>query len=154
MNTKLLLRVKARILKEPKQFQMYAWFLNNPTEIPNCGTAACIAGWVISLGTKHKPVDCALMHKYNEDATKETRIGLRNRRFSVTSGDHVEAINAQAMKLLDITKEQFVRLAHYHMWPEEFNPLKEYRSDIEGTPEFAALAAKRIDHFIATNGEE
>lgn len=42
---KLLLAVKRQILKEPRQFDMSIWF-NTAAGIPNCHTAACIAGWV------------------------------------------------------------------------------------------------------------
>ena len=51
----LLDRVCEQILKEPKQFQMDAFFAtangmaDTPEVIPNCGTAACIAGWAIAL---------------------------------------------------------------------------------------------------------
>lgn len=51
----LLLKIKKRILDEPRQFGMEWWFMRSlaGTEtIPNCGTA-CIGGWAIcvSLGT-------------------------------------------------------------------------------------------------------
>ncbi len=59
LNVKLLRRVRDKILKEPLQFEMSQWYtlaLDHP--IPNCGTAACIAGWAIALAEKKSPAAC------------------------------------------------------------------------------------------------
>ena len=53
INTKLLRAIQRRIKKEPKQFIMYWYFRKDERHIPNCGTAACIAGWAVTL-TKTK----------------------------------------------------------------------------------------------------
>lgn len=56
LNVKLLRQVQKKILAEPAQFEMSQWFTNNTGwEIPNCGTAACIAGWTIAVSKKKKP---------------------------------------------------------------------------------------------------
>lgn len=47
MNTKLLLKVKAAILAEPRSFIMADWSTQDP-ESP-CGTSACIGGWATAL---------------------------------------------------------------------------------------------------------
>lgn len=44
MNTELLLKVRAQILKEPERFSMDFFKL----EIP-CGTLHCIGGWALAL---------------------------------------------------------------------------------------------------------
>lgn len=46
MNTKLLRRVRAKILRNPKELNMGRFF---------CGSAACIAGWAICLSDKKSP---------------------------------------------------------------------------------------------------
>lgn len=67
MNKELLLKVREQILREPRQFVMGTWYTEHPmesedndelwmgVEIPNCGTAACIAGWAISIAEKKSP---------------------------------------------------------------------------------------------------
>ena len=61
MNVKLLKRIKEQILAEPAQFVMSTYFSDNvlendiPRKIPNCGTAACIAGWACTLDLKITP---------------------------------------------------------------------------------------------------
>jgi|SRR6267142_3990747 len=66
MNKELLLRVKTQIIAEPKQFVMGTWYTKHPEGsegsklwegviVPNCGTAACIAGWAIALQDRVTP---------------------------------------------------------------------------------------------------
>lgn len=64
MNAKeLLLKAKERILLEPKQFQMqFLYSRRNASpnakeaeQVPNCGTSACIAGWMYSIYLKQNP---------------------------------------------------------------------------------------------------
>jgi len=77
LNVPLLLMVREAILKEPKQFIMDHWFSDqtdirkrgtdyrhrpNAYEIPNCGTAACIAGWVVTIGNGKTPREIAIQH--------------------------------------------------------------------------------------------
>lgn len=61
LNVKLLRQIQRRIKQEPRQFLMHSYFWVAP-RIPNCGTAACIAGWAVTLTrTKsHKPADAVL----------------------------------------------------------------------------------------------
>jgi hypothetical protein len=72
MNVKLLRKIQKHILAEPKRFIMGAWIqrrthnvdfscdianLTPRTIFPDCGTAACIAGWAILLsrGIEYNP---------------------------------------------------------------------------------------------------
>ncbi len=69
LNVKLLRKVKAQILKEPAQFAMTKWFTRDIAQanefaevldirrrvIPNCGTAACIAGWAVAIHKESNP---------------------------------------------------------------------------------------------------
>src|SRR5207249_11499573 len=73
MNKELLLKVKEQILKEPRQFVIRAWYSKHPidkdgslwvgVEVPNCGTAACIAGWAIALYDKTSPLHAVGGHQ-------------------------------------------------------------------------------------------
>jgi hypothetical protein len=49
MNTEKLLKIKKKILANPKQFEMDNWFQihldDSVTKPAKCGTAACIVGW-------------------------------------------------------------------------------------------------------------
>jgi len=62
MNVDLLNRIKERILGEPRQFLIEGWnqadkIWNGETyiDIPNCGTACCIAGWATCLSRGENP---------------------------------------------------------------------------------------------------
>lgn len=56
LNVKLLRKVRDKILAEPDQFEMSQWFTQSTGwKIPNCGTAACIAGWTIAVSNRKKP---------------------------------------------------------------------------------------------------
>lgn len=59
-----------------------------------------------------------------------------------------------ATEALELTEEQANRLFYSSAWPMPY--LKAYnRYALERDPRMAAkVAAKRIDHFIATNGQE
>lgn len=85
---KLLRRVKKQILLEPRQFVMGYYFHSGTLldygegacdlprkKIPNCGTAACIAGWVISLDSKQKPSEANQTFRSPEE-TAGNALGL------------------------------------------------------------------------------
>ena len=94
MNTKLLRRIQKQILKEPRQFDMIGLFNTTlPWKIPNCGTAACIAGWALCL-SKHVTPEIA------------DRSGLAT------------LINAQ--RLLRLRQSEATRLFFLEGWPEKF----------------------------------
>jgi hypothetical protein len=65
LNVKLLRQVKQKILSEPRQFMM-GWYFTKEGEqivltdlprrtIPNCHTAACIAGWTVACANGYSP---------------------------------------------------------------------------------------------------
>jgi hypothetical protein len=96
MNVELLNKVKEQILKEPAQFEMFNWYATElvgfPTvKIPNCGTAACIAGWAISLSKNECPRRASNRKDYYE----------------------------QAREVLDLTPFQADCLFLGHRWPSE-----------------------------------
>lgn len=129
MNTKLLLEVKAKILEEPKQFEMSAYFSNasnSGIEIPNCGTAACIGGWAISFSKKLNP--------------------------NLASAGVVHGWGSEAQKILDLTAPERHQLFYAGNWPEPFR--SKFGEAVAGSKEAAQIAADRIDHFIATEGRE
>lgn len=129
MNVKLLRKVKRQILKEPKQFVMEGFFVEagsdvTPKKIPNCGTAACICGWAISLKNAVTPAEanCQSVNEW-------------------TDGEDA----------LQLTREQADRLFAHFDWPERF--FLRYRN-AKSFKARAEAAADRIEHFIKTDGAE
>lgn len=95
MNVRLLRRIQKQILKEPRQFYQDAWF-ERAEGIPNCGTAACIAGWAIALSKKMTPAKAIGKFK---DPSKFGR------------------------RLLDLEKEQSEKLFYRENWPSKYGRL-------------------------------
>jgi hypothetical protein len=96
MNTKLLRRIQKRILKEPRQFAM-SWLFRSQEDvtwkIPNCGTAACIAGWCGSVISGNNPKTISSIGLYGAP---------------------------QASKDLKLTYAQGGRLFYLSGWPDKF----------------------------------
>lgn len=152
MNKELLLKVKEQILREPKQFLMEDWFTNQdgldhsyngdrpdgdlikaPYIIPNCGTAACIAGWALSLAVGTNPKDTSRHFSYYNESR-------------------------EASSRLDIDKETGKKLFFFSLWPRLELGLLETDTDTTFTQNYtpeqrAEIAARRIDLFIESNGE-
>lgn len=128
MNIELLRAVQARITAEPRQFVMYDWFTRkldeSPGMIPNCGTAACVAGWAIALSQGLDPRAARDAH----DATSS--------RYTTEQ---------TAQQVLDIDHWRGSRLFYFTRWPAQFTLKPE--NDV-------AQACARIDYFIATNGTD
>lgn len=127
MNTKLLLKVKAAILAEPLKFDMAAWFA--PEKKSPCGTTACIAGWAISLDRKWKRLKPGLSQMRHFYFRPEKLAG--------------EAIGID----FDQTERLFFRCN----WPPGMSHAYVHETTARGR---ARIAARRIDHFIKTNGAE
>lgn len=135
MNVRLLRRVQKQILKEPRQFDMDDYFATKRTlgrNVPNCGTAACIAGWAIALShPTRKPRDVASCYYPAETAGKLLELPGCNDSYN----DHL-CLNS--LFLVD-------------SWPlkfkESYNAAKTFTAK-------AKIAAKRIDHYIETKGKE
>lgn len=125
INVDLLRRVKEKILAEPDQFVMHSFFyIYNEAGVaaPNCGTAACIGGWAISLSTSRKPSECA----------SERYLSL-------------EDSGTRAAKLLGLDGDEADRLFRTRSWPWPFWSMFENAKTMK---EKAQVAANRIDHFI------
>lgn len=102
---------------------------NSRFTIPNCGTAACIAGWAVTLVKKTNPANCYKGDTW--DAAAEA-LGLDGRWHS----GNLPSTNSGKLFWMD-------------EWP------KQYKKDCkEGSVAFARNAVRRIDHFIKTNGQE
>lgn len=143
--------VQEKIRNEPRQFLMHSFFstqlkndingvswrdyivegkyhsnINSLIKIPNCGTAACIAGWVVTISMGVNPDKAA------------------NSEVCTLSSTAVKAAG-----ILNLKEEEVDRLFYFSQWPKRFR-----KFDDEGTEEFAQQAIKRIDHFIETDGKE
>lgn len=129
MNVKLLRKVKAHILAEPKRLYMSSYIKSEAHNMdighdyPKCGTAACIAGWACLLELKPKdPYEFWQTH----------------------------SVGPEAAALLGIDDQAAYRLFEPSEWPKQF---ARGRSD-DGAKETAKVAAARIEHFIKTKGRE
>jgi len=139
MNIPLLNQIKEKIKEKPYNFAMGGFFkplIDSSKFIPserahNCGTAACIAGWAITLN-------------FGIDKPAEARAKAWPEIFN---GKHHCDLGIEA---LNLTKEQASRLFYTEGWPYEFEQAyKNARSQIERN----AVAIARIDKFIESNGE-
>lgn len=142
INIRLLRSIQRAILKEPKQFQMDAWFATQdtdpswydpdmPAKIPNCGTAACIGGWAIALTLKKNP-DKARSY------TDRRTMGTFNR----------------AQKVLGLEGNMASRLFIEDNWPDPYKKLYNRYTEKKQWKRRAQVAVRRIDHFIKTKGED
>lgn len=138
MNVKLLEKVKAHILAEPRRFKMSSFVhlktgegekfydydagRNPESEFAQCGTAACIGGWAMILYGKNPK----RVYEYQNP--------------SLVAG-----------KCLGLTdQEQRSRLFSFDRWPHKFRQ-RFQRSSIHNR---VKVAAARIEHFIKTKGAE
>lgn len=135
MNTTLLKKVKAAILKHPDQFEMnryFAGFLGGKlTSSPGgCGTAACIGGWAVHLRLGNETLKQSQLTAYDCGCSP---------------------VRIQAEDALSLSRETASRLFYASYWPVRFRR----RYDMAKRPKTRArAAADRIDHFIKTKGEE
>lgn len=128
-NVRLLREVKQAILDNPSQFYMGNWFsqadqVGQPAG--GCGTSACIAGWAIHL-------------KHGKKRLNET-----NRLFV-----QYEEAEVESFKVLRLSAARGRRLFYQSEWPERFC---QELDRVMTAEEAATVAARRIDHFIKTNG--
>lgn len=139
MNVKLLEKVKAAILAEPAQFLMTTWFADSDDDysyrpydrarkVPNCGTAACIAGWALTIG-----------RRYRNPRNAASRLGREG------------SIGLDAARAIGVPYRFAQMLFIVSYWPHAFKE----RWSMASTPlQRARVAAQRIDRFIATDGRE
>lgn len=165
VNRELLLKVKAKILAEPAQFEMeylfkgrdsfgylkIAWaaheragfrpltaFLDVPREVPNCGTAACIAGWAVAVHLGENPM--VAESKFNaNDFNIRSLLGLApdctclNDDMCMCECDHQNS-------------DRFDSLCYVHGWPKEQREAWRATTDLEAR---ARLAAEVIELRLA-----
>jgi len=135
MNVELLLKVKEKILAEPSQFVMSAWFTDQSRldiirtndlhrTIANCGTAACIAGWIVTLSRGETP---SIAYK--------------------VASESFSSVRSHAAVLLGVSKEETDSLFGLQYWPQEFWVKWKAAKTIK---QRAKVAADRIDNFILT----
>lgn len=129
MNVELLKKVKAAILAEPRQFVMSTWFTRLDPNIPNCGTAACIAGWALAIAWRETP------------ATARHRTDHRDFEVDIAAR-HVLGLNECEASDLFFTLS----------WPNQFRHAWEAVTD---NPEKRArVAADYIDYVIKKYEDE
>jgi hypothetical protein len=143
LNIPLLRKIQRRIKREPRQFMMSHFFLDNPEEIPNCGTAACIAGWAATLSRKANPA--RVNHQIKE-------VTSRINSHYPDSSSMTEAVAAEKLGLhRDIAR----RLFYTNHWPNKFESAWAEASydgpnHVPLYAERAEIACQRIDYFIKT----
>lgn len=125
MNLELLEQVKAAILAEPHLFNMDDFICRG-----SCGTEACIAGWAVKL---------------SDPATFQYAEGLSGTQYT---NDLV--LNA-ARSALQLRWDEAARLFWLISWPPSF---RSHDHEARSPQDHAQAAANRIDHFIATKGQE
>jgi len=128
LNVALLRKVQRRIKKEPLQFNMNFFFIKL-VHIPNCGTAACIAGWTLALNAKKNPLEtiCEIDSNF-----------IVNKHYT-SNPDLAD----EAATILGIDYSQAMLLFYTYGWPQEFL----FASD-DDPSYIAKQACKRIDYFI------
>lgn len=142
INVKLLRRVKALILEEPRRLDMGTWAhpadkrVQVEADRPPCGTVACIAGWAVI-----------------DDFVKVN--GRMPDRDEIE--EIYETADRKAAELLSLRQDQADRLfdtptgGGFDEWPED---LAEAYVNATSPKERARVAAKRIERFIKTKGAE
>ncbi len=140
-----LRRVRAAILANPRLYNQNSIQCADES----CGTAACILGWANTLFPKTS--------KRQRDAAKKSWNAEDEHYFSVLSPDARRTLTCGTAALY-LTAVQAKRLWTPDQWPNPFRD-EESRAYYElGSSEFrraaAWIAARRITHFIRTDGKE
>jgi hypothetical protein len=138
MNVKLLRMVKKHILEEPRRFDMGTFgstfasrfhFKSVTGEalrnFPPCGTVACIAGWAIGVNAS-KPKSFFRKISYGQIAPLATAE-------------------------LELSIPEKDRLFYQENWPTRYYTAY---AKAKSPADRARVAARRIEHFIKTNGAE
>lgn len=139
-----LREVQSRIKAEPLQFDMQSWYrerdrFNSDSglcdiTIPNCGTAACIAGWMVCIDRNINPSQAVML-------VGDAGISVR-----------------QAFRVEDGSALDWDKLFYDHNWPQPYRQqFYEAENIFENDARYAAMAkvaCERIDHFIRTDGAE
>lgn len=138
MNVELLQQIKAHILADPDAFRMDTW---------SCGTAHCIAGWALIL--TNDPVVNPNAEPWEQRTLCERDPGEKAAEILGISTE--DDGDEDQDDFYDDTTSEAKRLFHVNQWPDDF----ESRYELSDSRIARAItAAERIDHFIATNGQE
>jgi hypothetical protein len=122
LNVKLLKKVKRAMLKHPENTNMSHWVVHEDGTAP-CGTAGCIAGWVVA--------EASIRKLRNIPAERTVSWSLR--------------FQEKARKLLRITEHQGDMLFKLDYWPGN---LRDRYYGARSRKRSAKLIAERIDEFI------
>lgn len=144
---RLLRRVIRHIKAEPRRLAMNTWFhagvkesfeiydpnFNDQRDVPPCGTAGCIAGWVAALGAPTKRPRTA------GGVIRRTAIRL----LGIKGSGAYNKINA------DEANPDYAgdRLFFVESWPHRFRHIFNGAKTHRGR---TAATIKRIEHFIKT----
>lgn len=131
LNVRLLNKVKRSIMEHPQNVDMQHW-VNHEDEDAECGTAGCIAGWVVANGDLEKLRKLHMPPMF-ADNEKARRAGLK--------------IKDRAIKLLGLSrrKEWANCLFKIESWPQE---LYDQYVSLETRKAQAKVVVKVIDRFI------
>jgi hypothetical protein len=142
MNVKLLRKVKAYILAEPRRLDMdVVGVIAQGGDAPPCGTVGCIAGWAGLLALTVVPK--------NPEARVDRMSWIRGQ-------DALHLTDAQANRLFREPSKAGdevynMGVAYSASWPARF-ARRYVRASRPATR--AKITAERIDHFIKTKGRE
>ena len=140
---KQLRKLEKYILAEPRRFNMRAWVEGHATSVfrrqkPPCGIVGCLGGNAIVMEG----------HDLTYDDSRRVLIDGR-----------MTSVEPMARRILGLDLDQADRLFYVHSmqpaakyaWPEKFD--KAYRK-AGSMKARARVAVARIEHFIATGGDE
>lgn len=134
-NIERLLRIRDQVLAEPAVFDMTDYVI-----VSDCGTTLCFGA--------RAALDAGFI------TLRETpRPGARCTFYEITPSGalHGSEMRDLAMAALSINEKQAKRLFHLEHWPSAFwTPFLRAKT----TQDRATIAAKRIEHFIRTEGAE
>lgn len=139
MNVELLEKVKAAILAEPKAFDMGTW---HRITSPHLGYSHWGDTLCDSLDEYSSEIVLGCNTTHCIAGWAEVIAAADGRVFDSLDTEH----NAKRLLGLDYTQAR--RLFYADEWPFPFD------RDYKYAAKRAKIAAARIDHFIATNGEE
>lgn len=139
MDKVLIRTITERIVADSRRFDMSLWASNDTYGVAPCGTTFCFAGETVASVLPEV--------EFFADFT----FAWQNQAFEYASVARV---------MLDLTPSQADRLFYVRSWPEQFRDA--YAAARYGSSEsivkrrarMADILAKRVEHFIKTNGRE
>ena len=151
---KLLRKIKAHILAEPKRLNMSEFAQHREgSKAPACKTTGCIAGWACLVTVDpEKLANLTPQHSEVWGPIYPTELigklaGVRGGNFAAAAKRRLGITQKQASALFFF--EDMMHEGYY--WPIEYS----YRyQNANNDKERAKVTAERIEHFIATGGEE